>query len=49
MTLARALQIVAYYTKRNYIAWKSHRKTRLRKLAKQRRQERKKATNPLRP
>jgi hypothetical protein len=36
MTHSHALKIVKYYTRRNYIAWKSHRKTRLGLLAKQR-------------
>lgn len=37
ITKSRALQIVQYYTKRNYVAWKAHGKTRLRELRKQRR------------
>jgi hypothetical protein len=40
MTYPRALEILEYHTKRNHIAWKSHRQIRLRELAKQKRQSR---------
>ena len=35
VTKHRALQIVQYYTKRNYVAWIAHREARLRQLRKQ--------------
>ena len=47
MTPARALQIVAYYTERNFIAYTSHRKTRMRRVARQMRRGRKKGSSAL--